>query len=135
VKLRTYTSLFIAIFVYTITVITGLIKGLPLFGIFINGIIITIITAVSVWIIVFLLEFLADKDIDKDSNKNSDKRNNNMDTNSVSSYGKNSISKESNHDSKTLVSEKTKENVEDFSPMTPPVLEVAQQELDRGEGN
>lgn len=134
-KLRTYTSLFIAISIYTISVIIGLIKGYPLFDIFINGIIITIITTILVWIIVFLLEFLADKDSDKDSNKNSDKQNNNLDTNNNFSLGENNISRDSNQDSKTLDSAKTSDNTEDFSPLTPPVLEVAQQELERGEGN
>jgi len=134
VKLRTYTSLFIAILVYTISIIIGLIKGYPLLDIFINGIMITLITAVLVWIIVFLLEFLADKDI-KDINKNSDERNNNQHRNSDSPPGEDSISKDINQNSKTLDSAKVNENAGDFSPLTPPVLEVAQQELERGEGN
>lgn len=130
-KLRTYTSLFIAIFVYTISIIIGLIKGFPLFDIFIKGIIVTIITAILVWIIVFLLEFLSDED----SNKNTDKRNNKRDRNKESSTDANSNAEDSNQQVKGVDEEEVNRNAGDFSPLTPPVLEVAQQELERGEGN
>lgn len=137
-KLSALTSLFVAALVYTISVVIGLINGFPLYQVFLNGILFTIITAIMVWVIVYSLEFLAGKNKEEkaDDNKNTESRDTKESSNNE---GQLRVVKDNVNDNSSNVSEGNEEELsrraEDFSPLTPPVLEVNQQGVERGEDN
>ncbi|MFP4015817.1 MAG: hypothetical protein ACLFUI_02185 [Halanaerobiales bacterium] len=134
-KLKAFVALSAAILAYTITVLTGLVQGLPLLDIFINGLINTILFTTTVWLVIFLLEIMADRYENSEANSNNNKTN-------ISSSEENSdnetnqTSEESQQILQAENQEIEKKDAEaNFSPLTPPVLEVSQQETEGGAGN
>ncbi|MFP4661023.1 MAG: hypothetical protein ACLFPF_02435 [Halanaerobiales bacterium] len=127
-KLRLYTSLFIALLIYTITVIVGLINRFNLFDIFVKGLLFSVISGVFVWFLVFLLEYMAERN--EENKDNSQKTEKGQNRKKAEQSGK-KLNEQSNGQSDVGENNSS----ENFSPLAPPVLEVSEQEVERGEGN
>ncbi|MFW6030232.1 MAG: hypothetical protein ACOCRO_08265 [Halanaerobiales bacterium] len=124
---RGSTTLFIAILTYSLTILIGLIQGQSLSNIFINGTKVLIVTVILVIFIFILIDFLS-------KNKSGDINNSSNDINNRSNDSKikeNYLQEEEKDQNSNKIN--TSKSEESFAPLTPPVLEVTEQ--DRGEGN
>ncbi len=108
-----------AAIVYSICIIIGLVLNLPLSKVFSLGVFLLITTGLSVWILVFILEYYSNnKDKLKDDNDIIDKNQENLTTEQDNLDNGEGLNKKSSVD---------KNNLEDFSPLTPPILEMDQE--------
>lgn len=127
-SLKSFITLFTATLAYTISIVYGLFQGLSLSDIFINGINVFLLSGIFAWLVVFTIETLAEKNEEKKEDEELDRSANNEISNENNNNGSNNNDIDNNNNN----------NIPDsdgFSPMTPPVLEVARQELDGGEDN
>lgn len=98
-KLKGFVSLVIITIIYSISIIIGLILGVPLLRVFITGLILSIFIGISTFIIITGIEFYLGKKVEVDVEVNNENNENN----------------DNLHNDKAT---------DEFSPLNPPILEL-----------
>ncbi|MFW5991820.1 MAG: hypothetical protein ACOCQN_01350 [Halanaerobiaceae bacterium] len=130
-NLRSFAAVFIATLAYTISTVYGLIRGIPLFAILKTGISILLISGIGTWLVIALIENMADRAEDN-NDENPEEDNEESNTDNTTGNGNKSKNNDRSNDLNPAANGGESEG---FSPMTPPVLEVARQKVNGGEDN